>query len=190
MPSGVYKRTKETKRKLKEIQKKKIGSKGQNWKNGKTVSTAGYILIYKPNHPFTINKNYVKRSHLVMEKILGRYLNPEEQIHHKGIHFPIDSIENKQDDSPENLQLFANNSEHIKLHSKIQKRCHFCGRLIKKGKICHPPEMLNRHYQLYGKSIKELIKEFKLSRVTIFRRLNANVPLSAPKFTHKIKHCS
>ena len=188
MPSGVYKH--HPHQLFQKGQKQPTGKNHPRWKGGKTINSQGYVLIKKRNHPFCDHQFYVRRSHLVMEKILGRYLKPEEIVHHKGIKYPIDSIKNKQDDRPENLQLFANNSKHTKFHSKEQKRCHFCGRLIKKGKICHPPEMINRHYQLYGKSIQKLIKEFKLSRATIFRRLNANVPLSAPKFTHKIKHYS
>ena len=55
-----------------------------------------------------------------MEKIVGRFLKPEERVHHKGIHYPIHSRENKQDDSPENLQLFPNHSEHMKFENKLR----------------------------------------------------------------------
>ena len=91
------------------------GEKHPSWKGGILKSSQGYIIVYNPKHPFAVY-GYVKRARLVIEKYLGRYLKSKEIIHHKGIHFPIKSIENRQDDSIENLQLFVNNSEHLKFH--------------------------------------------------------------------------
>ena len=91
------------------------------WKGG-IVYNHGYVYIHSPEHPFCECKGYVKRSRLVMEKKLGHYLKPSEQVHHKGIHFPLGSLENKQDDSPENLGLFGNNSKHLKFHYSKRKR--------------------------------------------------------------------
>ena len=96
------------------IRNSNLGKKGNSWKGG-IGKNNGYIIIYKPNHPFNCNR-YVFRSHLVMEKMIGRFLKPKEVVHHKGIKYPIGSIENKQDDRPENLMLFPNNSEHLKFH--------------------------------------------------------------------------
>jgi len=86
-------------------------------KTGKSKKSDGYILIYSFSHPFKTKTNYVLRSRLVMEKIIGRYLLPTEIVHHKGVHFSINSIKNRQDDSPENLQLFKNQSVHITFHN-------------------------------------------------------------------------
>ena len=86
------------------------------WNNGKTIGNNGYVYISCPNHPFITKKGYVKRSRLVMEKHIGRYLTKKEVVHHKGINFPVNSVKNRQDDSPENLQLFKNHSEHMKFH--------------------------------------------------------------------------
>ena len=83
-----------------------------HWKGGKIIDKDGYILIKKRNHPFCDNKGYVREHRLVMEKMIGRYLKPIERVHHKGIKYPFNSIKNKQDNRPENLQLFANESEH------------------------------------------------------------------------------
>ena len=71
----------------------------------------GYMLIYCPNHPFRNCKNYVKRSRLVMETHLGRYLKPEEVVHH------INGI--KDDDRIENLKLFENNGQHTAFHRSL-----------------------------------------------------------------------
>ena len=57
-----------------------------------------------------------------MEEIIGRYLIPPEMVHHKGIKYPFGSIENKQDDRPENLQLFANRKKHTKFHRDYERR--------------------------------------------------------------------
>lgn len=88
------------------------GSKHPLWKGGRHPNTQGYIIVHKPNHPFCEIHGYIREHRLVMEKIIGRYLTPEERVHHKGIKYPIGSIENKQDNRPKNLQLFVNESEH------------------------------------------------------------------------------
>ena len=137
MPKGIYKRTKEHKKKLSlahkgkklsEKHKKKLsrilkgrkkGSTSWNWKEGRTKS-GEYIKILKPNHPFCDNKGYVFEHRLIMEKHLGRYLTSGERVHHKGIKHPIGSIENKQDNRIENLFLCKNISEHIKIHNNLR----------------------------------------------------------------------
>ncbi|MCK4423653.1 MAG: HNH endonuclease [Candidatus Omnitrophica bacterium] len=93
-----------TKRKISESQKRE---KSCHWKGGK-FKTHGYILIVKPNHPFSNKKGYVKEHRFVMEQHLGRYLDLEEIVHH------INGI--KDDNRLENLKLCSNKSEHMKLH--------------------------------------------------------------------------
>ena len=93
-----------------------------NWKNGMATSQDGYILIKCPNHPFANGSGYVPRSHIIMEKVLNRYIKFGEIIHHKGIKYPISSIENKQDDRPENLELFANRGKHLSFHRLLKRQ--------------------------------------------------------------------
>ena len=86
------------------------GSKHPKWKGGQFKDTDNYIYIWQSSHPRANCRGYILRSHLVMEKMIGRILKLKEIVHHKnGI---------KDDDRPENLQLFANQSEHAKFHNK------------------------------------------------------------------------
>lgn len=109
-PFYEKKHSKKTKRQLSKFWKgKRMGSNHWNWRGGIYISTWGYIYIYQPNHPFADNRRCVRRSHLTMEKIIGRYIQRGEIVHH------INKI--RDDDRPENLQLFSNQSEHRKFHS-------------------------------------------------------------------------
>ena len=56
------------------------------------------------------------RSRYVAMKYLGRELKTDECIHHIGVHYPMNSIKNKGDDSPENLYVFASNGKHVTHH--------------------------------------------------------------------------
>jgi hypothetical protein len=49
----------------------------QSRKNGRV-----YRLIHKPDHPFATKSGYIREHRLVMEKELGRYLEPDEVVDH------------------------------------------------------------------------------------------------------------
>lgn len=92
------------------IKNRSVSQSGVNngkWKGGKTFDKDGYVLILCKNHPFSINKRYIREHRLVMEKNIGRHLLPEEVVHH------INGIKN--DNRIENLELFANDIEHHKV---------------------------------------------------------------------------
>jgi hypothetical protein len=83
----------------------KRGSLSPSWKGGRIISKRdGYVLVVAPpNHPYAKNgggKNrskYILEHRLVMEKVLGRYLLPNEDVNH---------LNGKKDDNrPENLRL-------------------------------------------------------------------------------------
>jgi hypothetical protein len=95
---------------------KQLGSKHPMWKGG-IIYNRDYVYIYNPKHPFCECKGYVRRSHLIMEKHLKRYIPPSQHIHH------INRI--KDDDRIENLKLFGSNSEHAIFHNSTRKRNHF-----------------------------------------------------------------
>lgn len=88
------------------------GKKCINYKNG-TQEENGYIAVLVPDHPRVQRRGYVYEHRLVMEAHIGRYLRPEEVVHH--INF--DTTDNKI----ENLMLFDNDQEHQKYHRQLKK---------------------------------------------------------------------
>lgn len=80
------------------------GENNPSWKGGRVYDGKGYVKTYSPDHPNKSNDRYVYEHRLVMEKMIGRYLLSREIVHHKnGV---------KDDNRPENLQLFGSTSEH------------------------------------------------------------------------------
>ena len=75
------------------------------------TSKLDYYRIYMPNHPHADSKGCVKKHRLVMEEMLGRYLEPWEVVDH----INRDRLDNR----PENLRLFSSNSDHMKNHKPI-----------------------------------------------------------------------
>jgi hypothetical protein len=67
----------------------------------------GYIAIAVPEHPFATKDGYVLEHRLVMEKHLGRYLLPHEDVHHED--------ENRQNNALENLKLLTH-ADHLRQH--------------------------------------------------------------------------
>lgn len=84
----------------------KVGEDAAHWKGGQTIDNKGYVWIYMPKHPKAL-KCYVKRALLVLEDMLGRFLQEGFDSHHKN--------EIKDDDRPENLEEIMHGS-HSTLH--------------------------------------------------------------------------
>lgn len=88
------------------------GKNHPKWKGGIYRDPDGYIRIKSRGHPGADMQGYVRRSHLVAEKTLGRYLYPEEITHHKN--------EIRDDDRPENIDVMTR-GEHTSLHHKRRR---------------------------------------------------------------------
>ena len=91
------------------------GEKHSSWKGGRYRNTKGYIAIYVADHPHQLKYGYVLEHRLVMEKHLGRYLEPGEQVHHKnGI---------RDDNRLENLELLVRNPHNGLVACPYCKKC-------------------------------------------------------------------
>ena len=84
---------------------KTVGEKNGQWNGGESKKN-GYNIVLQPGG------KYKKKSHLVMEKHLGRLLMPEEVVHHIN--------EDILDDRIENLRLFGSKSKHTAYHHKLR----------------------------------------------------------------------
>lgn len=81
------------------------GPQNPAWKGGRIQDKDGYILLWMPEHPGSNGHGYVREHRFVMEQTIGRPLLPEEVVDHRN--------DVRDDNRPENLRLFANNSEHL-----------------------------------------------------------------------------
>lgn len=93
-------------------QKSLSGDKHWNWKGGQTGGGDGYVYVRAKDHPYRNSQGYVLEHRLVMERSLGRYLLPEEVVHHKN--------KRKSDNRLENLEVFSSNGEHLAAELKGQ----------------------------------------------------------------------
>ena len=75
------------------------------WQGGYSVDEEGYILEKRPDHPQATTGGYVRQHRLVMEKMLGRYLTPQEVVDHKN--------RDTSDNDPGNLELYPSNAAHL-----------------------------------------------------------------------------
>jgi len=103
------------------------GERNSSWNGGKTIDKDGYLLVQAPKgHPGANSNGYIRYHRLLMEQTLGRYLLPEEVVHH------IDG--NKKNNDPDNLELFAHNGLHLQKEwsdpkwaehqSRVRRRVH------------------------------------------------------------------
>lgn len=88
------------------------GNRARNWKGGRQLTIRGYfrvkLLPDDPFYPMTGHTGNVYEHRLVVARALGRLLLTEELVHHKGDRYPIESIENRQDNRyPENLKIVS-----------------------------------------------------------------------------------
>lgn len=77
------------------------------------TATKWYVRVTNPQHPRADKRGIVRRAVLVMEEHIGRFLQPEEEVHH------ING--DKTDDAIGNLSLVTH-AEHRRLEKNIKNR--------------------------------------------------------------------
>ena len=76
--------------------------------DGRLVLKNGTIRHWIPGHPNADCGGYVFEHRLIMEHEIGRYLEPQEVVHHKD--------RDGSNNNPKNLRLYATNGKHCSFH--------------------------------------------------------------------------
>jgi hypothetical protein len=94
----------------------KRGAEHYRWVGGIHITPKGYVSVLMPEHPFANSSGRINEERLVMEKYLGRYLLPNETVHHKN--------EIKNDNLISNLEIMG----------RVEHRQHHANKEWKDGK--------------------------------------------------------
>jgi hypothetical protein len=73
----------------------------------------GYIKVLAHDHPHKDSSGYVMEHRLIVEAEIGRYLDPNEVVHH------IDK--NTSNNGIENLYLFMSGADHTRYHHGVKR---------------------------------------------------------------------
>jgi hypothetical protein len=78
----------------------------------KRIKRSGYWYLLMPEHPRSGKQGYVAEHRVVVESVIGRFLEKGEVVHHKD--------HNKENNEPDNLELFSSPGQHtIKEHPEV-----------------------------------------------------------------------
>ena len=99
---------------------RRSGSFNPKWRGGTIRQSSGYIYEYAPDHPHSTKQGYVMQHRLVVEREIGRILDPSEEVHHKN-HI-------RDDNRFENLEVQPDRATHRVTHAYYeQSECPTCG---------------------------------------------------------------
>lgn len=97
------------------------GKRCYQYKGGKRINAAGYIeILISPEEKIKRGRarRYMLEHRLVIEKEIGRYLQPYEQVHHKN--------GDKEDNRIENLELWEKKHSLPGVRSSDTIKCNCC----------------------------------------------------------------
>lgn len=94
-------------------------TKNPNWKGGRRVDKAGYVVVKQESNKET------REHRVVAARVLGRPLLATEVVHHKN--------HNRSDNRPENLEVLPSQSAHMK-HHMTPEEAKRRGRMTKRGR--------------------------------------------------------
>ena len=99
----------------------RFGPESSRWNGGISKKPDGRVMVSNKSHPRSDKRGYVRRSHLVAEKALGRFLPISSEVHH------ADEIPGN--DTPSNLVVCEDRAYHMILHQRTRayKACGIAG---------------------------------------------------------------
>lgn len=114
----------------------------------------GYYYLYAPEHPLANKSGKVRLHRYLASLSIGRWLSPEEHVHHRN--------HNREDNYPSNYQILTA-KEHGLLHStgSIEERlneCKICAKPTKNISYCSN-DCKYKGQILFSKPTKEEVQE-------------------------------
>lgn len=137
----------------------------------------GYIMVRKPSHPYSWENGYMKLHRLIMEVELGRYLKPDEIVHH------IDN--DKKNNDINNLKL-VDAATHRRIHNKENKLYESKYDLKKIRKLYESGKSTREIAEMVGISkstVGYYVKKWNISRTEKSGKIHKDNPLNKRQIT-------